>query len=595
MRKNIFKYLLTLLIVIVLFSCKDSFLDVTPVGAVNSNSFYSNKLEADQAVTAVYGMLDYIQCWDVWLMADLGSIASDDAEAGGATAEDVPAFQYIDRLSFDPSLPDAFVHPYGVFYKSIFLANLALKNLPDIPKKDPEATQDFINQRLAEVKFLRALNFFYLVQAYGEVPLVDHILNADEFTMGRSSMKSVFDQMEKDLTEAIPVLPLSYDASEIGRVTKGAAQGLLAKVYLFESSYAHNYPNDNYSLVNPGKSRFEGLTEKWADALAQAEEVINSGTYKLVGIDGERYHSWRDTSDDSKNTDGFRYVWTTNGNNSKETVFEVQCEYLGLGWLKARGSSIVWWSGVRWIYNPKNNKPAESKMWGFNVPSPYLLAEFNKEPGDPRFNTTIHKKDSVGCNDSINLLKKWVKICWNYTPTQYSRTGMFAAKYECSEAEFIGKGANWCEAPMNMRILRYADVVLIAAEAALMLDKTDKALTYLNMVRTRARMCGAPNNTVPRNLTAADLTSSLNTLSGPVSTKLGFPQLYHERRLELAMEGHRFFDLVRWNLATNFINGHYLSVINYQVNFTSPKNDFFPIPQAEVNTSQGNLKQYEGW
>jgi hypothetical protein len=128
-------------------------------------------------------------------------------------------------------------------------------------------------------------------------------------------------------------------------------------------------------------------------------------------------------------------------------------------------------------------------------------------------------------------------------------------------------------------ILRYADIVLLAAEAAIMAGDNAKALTYINMVRTRARMCGVEGNTVP-----ADITGTVT-----------IEQLQHERRLELAMEGHRFFDLVRRRLAEEKIDGSYLDNQQVTVTFSSPKNDFFPIPEGEVNRSQGALLQYPGW
>jgi hypothetical protein len=599
MKNIVIKYFLfTFVCLLLIIGCKKDFLDVDPIGVINSNSFYSTKADAEQAVTVVYGMLNYMSCWDEGIHATLGSIASDDAEAGGNNADDSPDFQNVDRFAFTPSInPGFFAEAYGVLYKSIFYANIALERLPDIPTKDTSATEEFINQRLGEVKFLRALDYFYLVQIFGEIPLVDHVLGASEYTMGRSSLRSIFDLMEKDLQDAIPVLPEQwpsvtfsnnhYEGDDVGRVTKGAAQALLAKVYLFESSYPHYYPGDNYSLVNPGSSRFDGLTEKWNDALAMAENVINSGKYELVGIDGGKdYASWRG------NTDGYRFIWTTNGNNSKEAVFDIQCEYLGLGWLATRGSAICWWTGARWIFNQAGTA-GEAGYWGFNIPSASILAEFNQEqrhagdpllgsltPADPRFNTTIHK-DTIGGNDSINIgvAKKatWLKICYNYSPTQFNPTLMYQAKYECSYEEFVGKGASWAESPFNFRMIRYADIVLVAAEAAIMAGDNAKALTYINMVRKRARMCGPSGNTVPE-----DLTGSVT-----------MDQLRHERRLELAMEGYRFFDLVRWNLATPYLSNKVLAS-GYTVNFTSPKNDFYPIPQTEVNTNP-NLLQYPGW
>jgi hypothetical protein len=310
----------------------------------------------------------------------------------------------------------------------------------------------------------------------------------------------------------------------------------------------------------------------------------------LVGIDGEKYSSWRGT-----NTDGFRFIWTTDGNNSKESVFEIQCEYLKLGWLNTRGSAIVWWTGARWVINTTTGTISEPGFWGFNVPAENLVSEFNQEkrqsgdplygsltPADPRFNNTIHK-DTIGGNDSINYPNavSWTKISYvGANVTQYCSSHMYQAKYECSYAEFLGTGASWSESPMNIKILRYADIVLIAAEAAYMTGDNEKARTYLNMIRTRARMCGPTGNTCP-----ADI---------PAGTSITMDMIIHERRLELATEGHRFYDLVRWNLASKRLNGTVLSY-GFTVNYISPKNDFFPIPQTEVNASEGHLLQYQGW
>jgi hypothetical protein len=193
--------------------------------------------------------------------------------------------------------------------------------------------------------------------------------------------------------------------------------------------------------------------------------------------------------------------------------------------------------------------------------------------------------DTIGSNDSIHLGDGngsfWAKICYEYDGNWGNKTGTFQAKYECSREEFLAEGANWSESPFNNRMIRYADIVLLAAEAAIMSGENEKARTYINMVRTRARMCGIEGNTCP-----ADY---------PPGTTITMDMLIHERRLELAMEGHRFFDLVRWNLAAEKLNGSYLINQERTVTFVSPKNDFYPIPEQEVIRSQGSLLQYPGW
>ena len=265
MKKNLKKYLFFLLISATMFSCKKDFLNITPMGVINSSSFYNTKSDADQAVTAIYSTLDYTQCWDLYTMADLGSISSDDAEAGGDNPDDTYVFQHIDRYDFTPSEGTCFTEPYGVLYKAIYYANLAIQHLPGIIKTDTTASPAYINGRIGEAKFLRALNYFYLAQMFGEVPCFNEVLGASQYAMGRSSLRNVYDQIEKDLNDAIAVLPDrgQVDVNDVGRATKESAEGLLAKVYLFESSYAHYYPSDNNSLVNKGQSRFAGLKERW--------------------------------------------------------------------------------------------------------------------------------------------------------------------------------------------------------------------------------------------------------------------------------------------------------------------------------------------
>ncbi|MCX7985455.1 MAG: RagB/SusD family nutrient uptake outer membrane protein [Bacteroidales bacterium] len=569
MKTYINKFIIISMLIGFTFSCKDEWVDVAPIATENEASFYLTQSDAEQAVTAVYAQLAYMTTWDRQIQMLLGSIASDDADAGGEDQTDVVIYQDLDRLTHLPT-SDVFPNPFGILYKAIMLANKALDKLPNIPNVDPQANPALINQRIAELKFLRALNYFYLTIIFGEVPLVDHVLGASEYQQSRSPMRNLFDFMEKDLKEAIPVLPLTRDAQNIGRATKGAAQALLAKIYLFESSYAKNYPSD---------PRFANLRERWGEALSTAEEVINSGVYKLVGIDGERYNTFMGP------VDGFRFIFTTSGDNSAESVFEVQNINDGMNWLQSRGSSIINWSAARYYYD-KNGAKTKTSYWGFNTPREELAKEF--ETGDPRFFTTIHisrndprltngtiNQPVAKVNDSINMADGWYRINYENSPT-----GMYQAKFEVAWSEFKGSGTGaWDEAPINTKIIRYADVVLIAAEAAVMAGNNAKALQYINMIRKRARMCGDPGNTVP-----ADLTGTVT-----------LDQVKRERRVELALEGHRFFDLVRWRDAEAKLDGMVRAADGYVIDYIPGKHEFFPIPQREIDLSKGKLKQYEGW
>jgi len=569
MKTYINKILIVTLLIGFTFSCKDEWVEVDPIAMQNESAFYLTQSDAEQAVTAVYAQLAYMTTWDRQIQMLLGSVASDDADAGGEDQTDVVAYQDIDRLTHLPT-SEEFKNPFGVLYKAIMLANKALEKIPNIPNIDPEANPAVINQRIAELKFLRALNYFYLTVIFGEVPLVDHILGASEYQQARTPLRQLYDFMEKDLKDAIAVLPLTRDGNNIGRATKGAAQALLAKIYLYESSYAKNYPGD---------PRFANLRERWGEALSMAEEVINSGVYKLVGSEGERYNTFMGS------VDGFRFIFTTEGDNSAESVFEVQNINDGMNWLQSRGSSIINWSAARYYYD-KNGAKTKTSYWGFNIPREELAKEF--ETGDPRFFTTIHisrndvrltngtiNQPVAKVNDSINMADGWYPICYENTST-----GMYQAKFEVSWAQFKGTGTGaWDEAPINTKIIRYADVVLIAAEAAVMSGNNAKALQYINMIRKRARMCGDPGNNVP-----ADLTGTVT-----------LDQVKHERRVELALEGQRFFDLVRWGDAKAKLTGMVRTGDGYVIEFVPGKHEFFPIPQSEIDKSGGKLKQYEGW
>ena len=383
---------------------------------------------------------------------------------------------------------------------------------------------------------------------------MDHVLGADEYYQGKTGIKEIYDLMEQDLKAAIEVLPERsvFGSENVGRASKGAAKALMARNLLFESSYAEYYPGDE---------RFSGMQERWAEALDYAEQVIHSGEYNLPGINGERFNTWR-----SPETNGYRYVFTSNGDNSGEGIFEIQCISDGLGWALARGNAMTQYISAR-RYLDNSGNPQNSDYWGLDLPTHSLIDEF--EPGDPRLAASIAIE---GGTDSIEI-KGGKRYPMSFDK---SVTGTYCTKYECSAAEFKDIGGPWHSAPINTKMIRYAEVLLIAAEASVMLNQNDKALTYINEVRTRARLCGGAGNSVPANHT------------GTVTLE----DIIHERRVELNLEGHRFVDLVRWNLANTYLN--HFTADGYQVIFESPKHDFLPLPQREVNVNS-NLKQYPGW
>ena len=531
--------------------CTKEFLEFDPVAAVNSASFYKTMEEADQAVTAAYSQFLSVAAWDRGLLMLFGDIASDDAETGGEFVNEVPNFEVMNWLIMLPT-NDQLPMVYGVLFRAVYLSNLGIEKIPDIKYTDPDVDTTILNIRIAELKFIRAVNYLYLTNMFGAVPLVDHVLAPSEYKMGRSTFRKIFDLIEKDLKEAIAVLPAKDEMApeDIGRANKGAARAFLAKLLLFESSYARYYPGDE---------RFEGLNERWQEALDYCEDIIETDIYKLYGANGDRYDCWR-----GPNTDGFRYEFTTSADNGEECVFEIQCIQDNLDYADARGTSFTHWTSPRSYYDAGGGRQYTG-YWGLGLPSLQLAAAF--EEGDPRFAATI----SVP-GDSMEMVR-----AGNYVPISFemSVSDMYQRKWEVSYNEYNVNTPTWHGSPLNIRLMRYSEVLLMACEAAVILQNHQKARTYINMVRARARNCGTTGIPV-------DYTGNIT-----------MDQLIKERRVELALEGKRYFDLVRWNLAVEYLNT--TTADGTEVVFESPKHDFFPLPAREVSLSGGNLKQYPGW
>lgn len=535
-------------------SCSSDYLDLNPIAATDESAFYKTMADAEQAVTACYSQFNNTAVWDRNILMVFGDVTSDDAEAGGDYVNEVPEVEQIDYLQTDPTvtyLDDT----YGTLYRAINFANICIEKLPNIANTDPDVDIDLLNKRIAEAKFIRAINFFYLTILFGEVPLVDHVLGASEYTMGRSNLRDIYDLIEKDCKAAIEVLPENGGwGTEVGRATKGAAQALLARTYLYESSYAKYYAGSD--------SRYSKLNERWDEALAYAKEVINSGKYELVGINGEKYTTWR-----GSNTDGYRYIFTVEGDNSPESVFEINCIEDGENYGSTRGSSITRWSCARYYVNAKGVKSSTSE-WGLGIPHPDLKAAF--DDGDPRLRTSITWEGSDSIGYQIPSGETFPISFENSVTKCYQR------KWECSAEQFEKVSKSWDSGPCNIKLIRYSDVYLIAAEAALANGDQNTALGYLNKVRERARMCGTSGQ--PAALTSISLAD-----------------IVHERRLEFCGEGHRFYDLVRWNMAYDTLNlkPTYSQYVDRE--FVKGKNEYQPLPQREIDLSSGNLEQYPGW
>jgi len=308
---------------VLLSGCEDQLLDKEPRGELTQASFFKTEDHAVQATNATY---EVMRGFNVHTMQWLGmtEMASDNASKG-STPFDGAFLIDLEEFSYDAS-NGAFGATWSGYYQGIYRANLAIKNIPDIDMDTGKRAR-----LVGENKFLRAYYYFFLVRAFGGVPLLTEPIEPDEIRQPRASADSVYAQIVRDLQDAADKLPLKseYPESELGRATQGAAQGLLAKVYMFR----HNYE----------------------DAQDMAESVITSNEYSLY-----------------PDYDG---IFQPEGENSSESLFEVQAVSNSEG-LGGTPYSVV--QGVRGTPN---------LGWGFNHPTQDLMQAY--EPGDPRMQSTI--------------------------------------------------------------------------------------------------------------------------------------------------------------------------------------------------------------
>ena len=488
MKKINIKILLVFILLLTInYACSDNFVDVKPTSE-NSEDFFNTQEDYENALIGAYDLLQ-----STYLNVLLGEIASDNTLAGGESATDVPGIQQVDDMIHTP-LNAQLRDIWNWMYSGVNRANyiLEFKDKTDFEGKD---------QIIAEATFLRAYYYFELVKWFGDVPLsVDkRIQFGEQFTIDRTPAANVYAQIELDLIFAADNLPLVQNTP--GRVTKGAAQALLGKAYLYQ--------------------------QKYDEASGVLESVITSNTYDLVS--------------------DYNTIFEEVGENNEESVFEVQYfegQGAGFGCLQcSEGNVAVGFSGVR-----NYTGPDFSSGFSFNVPVQEVVDAF--EAGDSRKEVAILD------------IEAWATATGATFGTGYEHTGYFNRKYIPRTRSTDAQGDRNLTNPNNYRAIRFADVLLMAAEAFNRSTTPDdaKAQTYLNRVRERAF------GTTANNITA----------TGDVL----YENILQERRVELVGEGHRFFDLVRTGKAEQEID-----------NFVSGKHELFPIPAIEIQLAGNRWSQ----
>lgn len=482
------------LLAMISFGCGDEFLERKPKGQLTFDTFFETK---DHAVWATNAIYQNFRTWEMCAFPWIGltDILSDDADKG-SSENDAPYVLELDKFTFDAT-NTAFQQAWLGHYHTIFRANLAIDNIPGI-----EMDAVLRDRLVGEGKFLRAYSYFRLVQWFGDIPLVTRPLNDDEYyNQPRVSKEEIYNFIENDLVDAIAVLPekSDYPSGDLGRATKGAARGILAKLYMVKHDFA-----------------------KGAE---QTEAIITSGEYTLL----TRY------------ADNFLPI----GEHGTESIFEISAVATNAPVAGPGSTPFNMIQGVRGIPN---------LGWGFNRPSDNLNSSY--ETGDPRRQATILYEGEV-LPDGSSLIQPNPEVL----NARYNQKAWVPAHAGLQD-----------NGPGNIRILRYADILLLAAEAYNETGNPGKALEYLNLVRARAR--GTNNFILP------DVTT---TVQSELRDKI-----YKERRVELAMEQNRWFDLARW--------GRIAEVMDPLVADFDPNiHTLLPIPQSEIDLTGGIIMQNPGY
>lgn len=483
MKINASKYIITglLAVAIGLVSCEDD-LDVTNKETISEQDFLNDPDNAIQLVNGVYNkLLDFETFSFSWI--GMTSITSDDADKGSIPSDTGTDKDKLDALNFETS-SISFNQVYRSRYDIIRRANEGIFYIGQT-----SIDENLKKRMVAECKFLRALAYFDLVRCFGGVPLVISNINLNDtetvnaVVYTRRTKQETYAQIENDLLAAIPDLPLksAYSGKDLGRASKGSAQALLAKAYLYQ--------------------------EKWQNAFDMSGQVIGSGQYSLMT--------------------NYAEVWRESGENKQESIFEAQA---------------VFTNGINDYTVVQGPRGTPDYGWGFNTPTIGLANSY--EAGDLRKEGTIIFVPST-LWDGLPAPSTWNNPRYNYKA------------YQSSLLE-TGTGTNSGESGKNLRILKYSDLLLIRAEAALQLGNTSDALTQVNIIRRRAGLAE--------------------------KSSLTLNELYVERRHEMAMEHDRWFDLIRTGRAQSAmaIDGK---------TFIVGKHELFPIPQDQITLSGNRLAQ----
>lgn len=542
MKKTI-KYVLLIALTAVMGSCNDWLTEDTP-GSNKIEDYFVSSATAIEVVNASYMPLAWefgtsTTYYSEWY---IGDIVSDDALKGGQGTTDMGVAYDMENFKTNPD-NRLLLGFYNAQWQGIQRCNLAIEQVSNMEAGiDAQFTQELKDRLIAEATFMRAYYYFRLVRVFGGMPLIDYVVDSsNKFNFDRATQLETYEFIINDFGNAVDALPLKskYAAADMGRATKGAAQAMLLKANLYYAGF----------LAQEGKD----ATAAYRAAKQWGEALMESGEYDLVPTYFDNF--------------------TLLGENGRESIFEIQyvedprSDY-GEGEGFTRGTFTLIMQRPRAGFNDSETG------WGFDRPTQNLYDEF--EDDDLRRDATIMQQESGEIDETSLYLGN------KYYNRKYAQTtdGPSGGWYHLTHHS---------RGPLNYRLIRYSDALLMYAEACCELNETAPAIEALNKVRARVSLPAFPYSATIQGKSVTFTNSQADLCRA----------IRHERRVELAMEGHRWFDLCRWGIAKETMDA-YIAGENEEVRkeygvFQKGKNELMPIPSEERQLSNGQLAQNPGY
>lgn len=564
MKKIIFLFAIALL-----SSCSSDILDVEPKGVL-SESQVSTPDKIENNVIAAYASLGndhYTSPFSLW---PYGNARSGDAYKGGRDESDIQEFYLVETFKDMRTNLGPLDELWFQYYVAISRSNSALKNLSAVSETDFPLKK----VREAELRFLRAHFYFQLKILFKYVPYIDEnvaISDYEKIDNRALTNDQLWEKIATDFQYGVDNLPATQ--ASIGRVNKVAATAYLAKTRLYQA-YEQDEKN-NVTGINAAKLN---------QVVALCDQVIASS----YGLESDF---------------GYNFVPGSH-ENGKESVFAVQFSKddgtmfgrLNFGDVLATPQGV----GCCDFHKPSQNLANSFKTDANGLPmfNSFNDADLNLATNtvDPRLNHTIAMPGHPYKYDPNTLYQR----NWNRTPDVY---GEFASLKEnvAKDCPCLVQVGPFYANTKNRIIIRYADVLLWKAEALIELNRQDEALPLINQIRTRAK-----NSTAMLKMADGSYESTFKVATYQPGVNCTWTQdfarnaMRWERRLEFAMEGSRFFDLVRWGIADTYLNNYFAVEKTKRAYlkaglFTKNRDEYLPIPDTQIRFSKALYKQNYGY